>query len=104
MPCLCSAVGLDEGFLVEAGRASYSGSDASDLIGAAPYAKGDSWMLSFQIINSGRGIQIFCDSEGLATLAGSLEKLRATAGHIHLRTPSNGGHELSEKTPWGNEA
>jgi hypothetical protein len=27
-------------------------------------------MLSFQIINSGRGIQIDCDEEGMATLIG----------------------------------
>ena len=59
-------------------------------------------MLSFQIINSGRGIQIYCDEEGMATFISSLEKLRsAAAGHVHLRTPSNGGGELSEQTPWG---
>jgi hypothetical protein len=32
-------------------------------------------MLSFQITNSGRGIQVYCDQEGIATLIGSLEKL-----------------------------
>jgi len=39
-------------------------------------------------------------SAWLATLIGALEKLRSTADHIHLRTPSNGGRELSEQTPW----
>jgi hypothetical protein len=61
-------------------------------------------MLSFEIINSGQGIQIACDQQGLATLIGALEKLRNTADHIHLLTPSNGGHELSEQTPWGGKA
>ena len=61
-------------------------------------------MLSFQVIDSGQAIQIACDQQGLATLIGALEKLRSTADHIHLRTPSNGAHELSEQTPWGDEA
>jgi len=61
-------------------------------------------ILSFEIINSGRSIQIDCDRQGLEILIGALEKLRSTASHIHLRTPSNGGHELSEQTPWGKEA
>jgi hypothetical protein len=60
-------------------------------------------MLSFQIINEGRGIQIGCDEQGMATLIGALEKIRPTGGHVHLRTPSNGGRELSEQTPWGKE-
>jgi hypothetical protein len=61
-------------------------------------------MLSFQITNSGREIQIYCDEEGIASFIGSLEKLRSAAGHVHLRTPSNGGRELSERNPWGEEA
>jgi hypothetical protein len=60
-------------------------------------------MLSFQIINSGRGIQICCDNQGMATLIGALEKIRPTGGHVHLCTPSNGGRELSEQTPQGEE-
>ena len=31
-------------------------------------------MLSFQIINEGRGIQIDCDEQGMATVIGALEK------------------------------
>lgn len=58
-------------------------------------------MLSFQIINSGRGIQIDCDDQGMATLIGALERIRPTGGHVHLCTPSNGGHELNEKTLFG---
>ena len=61
-------------------------------------------VLSFEIINLGQGIQIDCDQQGLATLIAALEKLRSTADHIHLRTPSNGGRELSEQTPWGKQA
>lgn len=61
-------------------------------------------MLSFQITNSGREIQIYCDEEGVAKLIASLEEIRSTGSHIHLCTPSNGGQELSEKTPWGGDA
>jgi hypothetical protein len=61
-------------------------------------------MLSFEVIDSGQTIQILCDQQGLETLIGALEKLRGTADHIHLRSPSNGGRELSEQTPWGHEA
>jgi hypothetical protein len=61
-------------------------------------------LLSFQLKDSGQTIQIACDQQGLETLIGVLEKLRNTATHIHLRTPSNGGRELSERTPWGEEA
>jgi hypothetical protein len=60
-------------------------------------------MLSFELSNEGRAIQISCDSEGLATLIAALEKVRSS-GHLHLRTPSNGGRELSEKNPWGKDA
>ena len=59
-------------------------------------------MITFQIIREGRGIQIYCDAQGKTTLASALEKARE-AGHVHLLTPSNGGHELNEKTPWGEE-
>jgi hypothetical protein len=53
-------------------------------------------MLSFQLTNSGRGIQVCCDSQGAAALLGAIEKIRRTGGHVHLCTPSNGGNELSE--------
>jgi len=59
-------------------------------------------MLSFQIINQGRGIQIYFYDEGKATLIDALDKVE-TAGHLHLLTPANGGRELSEKTPWGKD-
>ena len=59
-------------------------------------------MLCFQIINQGRGIQIDCDEQGKATLINALNRVEA-AGHLHLLTPGNGGHELSEKTPWGED-
>ena len=58
----------------------------------------------FEIIDSGRAIQVYCDGEGMATLVAALEKIRSADGHGHLCTPSNGGHELSEKTPYGNDA
>ena len=61
-------------------------------------------MLSFHMTNEGRELQVYCDDEGMATLIGALEKIRPTGGHVHLRTPSNGGRELSEKNPWGEKA
>jgi hypothetical protein len=60
-------------------------------------------VLSFQLTNSNKAIQIDCDEQGLRVLLDLLEKARAQ-GHIHLWTPSNGGHELSEKTPFGEAA
>ena len=61
-------------------------------------------MLSFQITNSGREIQIYCDEAGITILIDSLNRLRSSPGHIHLLTPSNGGRELNEQTPWGDAA
>lgn len=61
-------------------------------------------MLSFQVTNSGQTVQIYCDQQGLEKLIATLEKLRGTADHIHLLTAPNGGRELSEQTPWGDEA
>ncbi len=60
-------------------------------------------MLSFEIVRSGKAIQIDCDSEGLATLIHALERVRQ-AGHVHLWAPSACGHELSDETPWGHKA
>lgn len=58
-------------------------------------------MLSFEIIRKGKAVQICCDDEGLNRLIGTLEKLRGTATHVHLRSPASGGSELSEENPWG---
>ena len=60
-------------------------------------------MLSFQVTN-GSTVQIFCDDEGMATLIGALDKIRPTGGHVHLCAPSCGGKELSDQTPWGDDA
>ncbi len=63
-------------------------------------------MLSFELANEGRGIQIYCDEEGMATLVRALEKVRSGGDHLHLLTPSNGGRrglDLSEKNPWGGD-
>lgn len=60
-------------------------------------------MLSFQLINQGQGIQVNCDEQGMTTLLDALKKVQPTGGHIHLRTPANGGKELDEKTPWGED-
>jgi len=61
-------------------------------------------VLSFQITRQGRVIQIDCDEEGMATLIAAVKKAQLDGDHLHLRTPSNGGRELSEKTKWGEDA
>lgn len=62
-------------------------------------------MLSFQVINAGRSIQVDCDHEGLTRLISALEQVQAGEfGHVHLRAPSAGGDALSDKTPWGKDA
>jgi hypothetical protein len=58
-------------------------------------------MLSFQVTDEGKAIQVDCDKEGLAALISELEKLQEEGGHVHLRAPSAGGKLLSDKTPWG---
>jgi hypothetical protein len=70
---------------------------------AVNHTQAEGAVLSFEMVNDGKAIQILCDSEGLDTLIGALDRVR-TSGHLHLRTPSNGGRELSEKTPWGDDA
>ncbi len=57
-------------------------------------------MLSFEIIESGKAIQICADDEGLSLLQKELETAR-TAGHIHLLSRSNGGNQIDEANPWG---
>jgi hypothetical protein len=59
-------------------------------------------MLSFEIINGGRGIQIDCDEQGTAILIAALNRVQE-AGHLHLLTPANGGRELNEQNPRGKE-
>ena len=50
-------------------------------------------MLSFEIIESGRAIQIYADDDGLLLLRKSLERV-TSAGHLHLRSSAIGGNEL----------
>lgn len=63
-------------------------------------------MLSFQIAESGKFIQVNCDAFGLDSLISALEKYRDTGGegHLHLRAPSAGGSLLSDTTPYGKDA
>ena len=60
-------------------------------------------MLSFEITESGKTIQIHIDSNGLSILQRALDNLKKH-GHIHLRSPPSGGSELNDVTPWGNPA
>lgn len=62
-------------------------------------------MLSFQIADAGKVIQVFCDDDGLDLLISKLVNMKdKNLGHIHLRTPSAGGDVLNDKTPWGDDA
>jgi hypothetical protein len=62
-------------------------------------------MLSFQISNSGRTINVDCDAKGMAVLLGALARLVGDrASHVHLWTAAASGGQLSEKTPWGDDA
>jgi hypothetical protein len=62
-------------------------------------------MLSFQITDSGKVIQAFCDDEGLELLISKLSSMKENnVGHIHLRAPSAGGNVLNDKTPWEEDA
>jgi hypothetical protein len=62
-------------------------------------------MLSFQIVESSSSqlIQIDCDDAGLATLIEALKRVPKN-GHVHLCSPSCGGKELSDATPFGKPA
>jgi hypothetical protein len=57
-------------------------------------------MLSFEMTESGKAIQIFADDEGLSLLQKALERV-TSAGHLHLRSSANGGKGLSDVNPWG---
>ncbi|WP_284268567.1 hypothetical protein [Bradyrhizobium iriomotense] len=61
-------------------------------------------MLSFQIKNENRTIEISCDNAGISQLVEVLTRLRGSGNHVHLLTPSCGGSQLSEKTPYGENA
>lgn len=61
-------------------------------------------MLSVEIKENGKAIQIDCDDAGIDVLIDRLSKLRGSGGHTHLCAPSAGGDILSEQTPWGSPA
>ena len=62
-------------------------------------------MLSFQIDDAGRKINVDCDAKGMAILLGALAKLVGErASHVHLWTAAAAGGVLNEKTPSGDEA
>jgi hypothetical protein len=68
-------------------------------IGGSDLKSGDS-MLSFQIDDSGRKINVDCDAKGMAILLGALARLVGErASHVHLWTAAASGGVLNEKTP-----
>lgn len=63
-------------------------------------------MLSFQLIDAGKSIMVYCDSSGLDQLIDTLTNLRESPdiGHIHMQAPSAGGKLLNDQNPWGEPA
>jgi hypothetical protein len=55
-------------------------------------------VLSFEVIESGKAIQICVHDEGLDVLRKALTRV-TSAGHLHLRGIANGGNELSDVNP-----
>ena len=58
-------------------------------------------MLSFQLTNDNRTIQVHCDDPGVSALIEVLEQLRGSGNHVHLRSAKDGGKVLSDTTPFG---
>lgn len=69
-------------------------------------AAGKDRMLSFQITENAKVIEICCDDDGINELIDVLSKLRGSGSHIHLYAPSIGGSvsPLSDTTPFGEPA
>ena len=61
-------------------------------------------MISFQIVQSEMAVQIEVDDDGVQALVDALNTLRGSGSHVHLRSPSAGGSDLADKTPWGDPA
>lgn len=59
--------------------------------------------LSFEIVNSGAAIQIYCDQAGLEKLLDTI-KLAKQTGHTHIRASADKNSILSLKTPWDKDA
>ena len=58
-------------------------------------------MLSFELNDDGKAIQVHCDSEGMGILLEALAGLvKEGGGHVHLRA----GEKLSSVSPFGAEA
>jgi hypothetical protein len=61
-------------------------------------------MLSLEVLQDGKTIQIYCDQKGMSSLLEKLAHLVRDAGHTHMRGPSAGGIDLDETTPFGETA
>ena len=61
-------------------------------------------MLSFEVLDGGQKIQIFCNQDGMARLLENLASLVRHGGHTHLWGPAAGGDALSDVTPFGDPA
>jgi hypothetical protein len=57
----------------------------------------ENYLLTFELVKDGDGIEIHCNKAGLESLLSSLQRLLKTRDHEHLMTPSWSGNELTEK-------
>lgn len=53
-------------------------------------------MLTVELGDESRVVEIHCDRDGLETLIRHLKSLRRAGEHVHLKTPSWAGAELTE--------
>ncbi|URA10251.1 Imm32 family immunity protein [Thermospira aquatica] len=54
-------------------------------------------VLTVELNRKDESIEIYCDKEGIKLLKKQLDILEKNGGHVHLMTPSWGGHELTEE-------
>jgi hypothetical protein len=67
------------------------------------FIESEETMLSFELVESGKAIQISADKEGLSLLRKALDQV-SSAGHLHLLSAANGGKELNDITSLGKAA
>lgn len=72
--------------------------------GLTPRDRTGAGMLSFELVDEGRTIQIYCDQVGMTALLDALAGLRRDTGHVHLRGPDAGGTALDSQSPFGTPA
>jgi hypothetical protein len=55
-------------------------------------------MLSFELVDEGRALQIYRDQVGMTALLDALAGLHRNPGHVHLRGADSGGPALDSQS------